>query len=152
MWVKLLFSTVKKYRIFSLVTDTIYIFTVAKQGFFCNFGTGIFYQKVLSEGYLSEITLRMLWRQHQTWWRHRLTLRSASLHVTPTLRHTQKTFFKCWFLTFHSWKYDSKPFSRCTLCWHPMLYPINTLQKSNRTRNDQGKSKVVLCVFPLSIK
>ena len=56
----------KKYGIFSQVTDTIYIFTVAKQGFLGNFGNGIFYQKVLSEGYLSEITLRMLWRQHQT--------------------------------------------------------------------------------------
>ena len=39
------FSTVKKYRIFSLVTDTIYIFTVeknrtvAKQGFLGNFVT-----------------------------------------------------------------------------------------------------------------
>ena len=55
----------KKYRIFSLVTDTIYIFTVAKQGFLDNFGTGIFYQKVLGEGYLSEITLDMLQRQHQ---------------------------------------------------------------------------------------
>ena len=54
------FSTVKKYRIFSLVTDTIYIFTVAKRGFLGNFGTGIFYQKVLSEGYMSEIMLRML--------------------------------------------------------------------------------------------
>ena len=32
-----------------------------------------------------------------------------------------------------------------------MLYPINTLQKSNRTRNDQVKSKVVISVFPLSI-
>ena len=53
------FSTVKKYRIFSLVTDTIYIFTVAKQGFLGNFGPGIFYQKLLSEDYLSEITLRM---------------------------------------------------------------------------------------------
>ena len=53
-------STVKKYSIFSLVTDTIYIFTVAKQGFLGIFGTGLFYQKVLSEGYLSEIMLRML--------------------------------------------------------------------------------------------
>ena len=34
----------------SLVYDTIYIFTVAKQGFLGNFGTGIFYLKVLSEG------------------------------------------------------------------------------------------------------
>ena len=34
---------------------------------------------------------------------------------------------------------------------HLMLYPINTLQKSNRTRNDQVKSKVVISVFPLSI-
>ena len=33
-----------------------------------------------------------------------------------------------------------------------MLYPINTLQKSNRTRSDQVKSKVVVSVFPLSIK
>ena len=32
-----------------LVTDTIYIFTVAKQGFLGNFGTRILYQKVLSE-------------------------------------------------------------------------------------------------------
>ena len=50
----------KKYRIFSLVTDTIYMFTVAKQGFLGSFGTEIFYLKVLSEGYLSEITLHML--------------------------------------------------------------------------------------------
>ena len=67
MWVKIVFFySKKKYRIFSLVTDTIYIFTLAKQGILDNFGTGIFYQKVLSEGYLSEITLRRLWRQHQT--------------------------------------------------------------------------------------
>ena len=46
--------------VFSLGTDTIYIFTVAKQGFLGNFGTEIFYQNVLSEGFLSEITLRML--------------------------------------------------------------------------------------------
>ena len=39
------FSTVKKYHIFSLVTDTIYIFTVAKQGFLDNFGTGIFIKR-----------------------------------------------------------------------------------------------------------
>ena len=48
------FSTMKKSRIFSLVTNTIYIFTVTKRGFLGNLGTG-----VLSEGYLSEITLRM---------------------------------------------------------------------------------------------
>ena len=34
------FSTVKKYLIFSLATDTICIFTVAKQWFLGNFGTG----------------------------------------------------------------------------------------------------------------
>ena len=34
----------------------------------------------------------------------------------------------------------------------PMLYPINTLQKSNRTRNDQVKSKVVISVFLFGIK
>ena len=50
----------KKYGIFSLVTDTIYIFTVAKEGFLGNLGAEVFYQKVLSEGYLSEITLGML--------------------------------------------------------------------------------------------
>ena len=47
------------FYIFSLMTDMIYIFTVAKRVFLDNFGTGIFYQKVLGEGYLSEITLRM---------------------------------------------------------------------------------------------
>ena len=47
---------------------------------------------------------------------------------------------------FHSLKYDYKPFSRCKPCLHPMLYPINTLQKSNRTRNDQVKSKVAISV------
>ena len=31
-----------------------YFFTVAKQGFLGNFGTGTFFQKVLSGGYLSE--------------------------------------------------------------------------------------------------
>ena len=34
----------------------------------------------------------------------------------------------------------------------PLLYPVSTLQKSNQTRNKKGKSKVVLSVFPLSIK
>ena len=38
-------ATVKKYRIFSLVTDTIYIFTVAKQGFLGNFGTGTVFKR-----------------------------------------------------------------------------------------------------------
>ena len=52
-------SKVKKYCIFSLVTDMIYIFTVAKQGFLGNFGTKTFFKKVLSEGYLSEIELHM---------------------------------------------------------------------------------------------
>ena len=52
-------SKIGKYYIFSLVTDTINNFTVAKQGFLANFGTGIFYQKILCGGYLSEITLRM---------------------------------------------------------------------------------------------
>ena len=40
-----------------------YFFTVAKQGFLCNFGTGTFFKMFklnLSEGYLSEITLRIL--------------------------------------------------------------------------------------------
>ena len=50
----------EKLSYLSLVTDTIYIFTVAKQGFLGNLGLGFFYQKVLSEGYLSEITPRML--------------------------------------------------------------------------------------------
>ena len=51
----------EKISYFSLVvTDTIYIFTVAQRGFLGNFGTGIFYQEVFSEGYLSEILLRML--------------------------------------------------------------------------------------------
>ena len=50
----------EKISYFSLVTDMIYIFTAAKQGFLGNFETEIFYKKVLSEGYLSEIKLRML--------------------------------------------------------------------------------------------
>ena len=62
MWVKLVFYYSEKK--FSLVTDTSYIFTEAKpsakQGFLGNLGTGIFYQKVLSEGYLSKIMLCML--------------------------------------------------------------------------------------------
>ena len=49
-----------KIGIFSLVTITICILTAAKHGFIGDFGAGIIYQKVLSEGYLSEITLRML--------------------------------------------------------------------------------------------
>ena len=66
MRVKLVFFYSEKNIVFSLVTDTIDIFTVAKQSFLDNFGTGIFYQKVLCEGYVSEIMVRMLWRQHQT--------------------------------------------------------------------------------------
>ena len=62
MWVKLVFFYVqwKKYGIFSLVTDTIYIFTVGKEGFLGNVRSGIFYQKVLSEVYLSEIMLQTI--------------------------------------------------------------------------------------------
>ena len=59
MLVKLVFFLVENI-VFSLVTDTFYSFTIAKLGFLDNFGTGIFYQKVKSIGYLSEITLRML--------------------------------------------------------------------------------------------
>ena len=55
----------EKLSFFSLVTDTIYIFPVTKQGFLGNFGTEIYYQMVLSERYLSEIMLCMLGRQHQ---------------------------------------------------------------------------------------
>ena len=61
MCVKLVFFYNEKILyFFSLVTDTISIFTVVKQGFLGNFGTGNFYQNVLSEGYLSEIMLHML--------------------------------------------------------------------------------------------
>ena len=42
---------------FSLVTDTIYIFTAAKQGFLDNFWDSDIFQKGLNEGYLYEITL-----------------------------------------------------------------------------------------------
>ena len=66
MWVKLVFFYSEKYRIFSLVTDTIYIFTVAKQGLLGNFVTGIFLSKGFKWWILAEITLSMLWRQYQT--------------------------------------------------------------------------------------
>ena len=35
---------------------------------------------------------------------------------------------------------------------YTQCYTQKTLRKSNRTRNDQVKSKVVISVFPLSIK
>ena len=46
MGIKLVFFCSEKIRIFSLVTDTIYIFTVAKQGFLGNFMTGTFFKRV----------------------------------------------------------------------------------------------------------
>ena len=39
---EIVFFTVKKYRIFSLVTDKIHIFTVAKQEFLANLVLGHF--------------------------------------------------------------------------------------------------------------
>ena len=44
----------KKIVFFPLVTDTIYIFTVAKLGSLGNFGPGNIFQKVLIEIYLLE--------------------------------------------------------------------------------------------------
>ena len=46
-------------------------------------------------------------------------------------------------------KCNSNPFSRCKDYLQPMLYPINTLKESNRTKNDQGKHFVVLSVIIL---
>ena len=45
MRIILVFFYSEKDRIFSLVTDTIYIFTVPKQCFLCNFGTGTFFKR-----------------------------------------------------------------------------------------------------------
>ena len=60
MSTKLVFSTVKRLCIKSLVSDTIYIFTMQqKKKRFDNSGTRTF-SKILCEGYLSEIMLRML--------------------------------------------------------------------------------------------
>ena len=51
---------VKKYRIFSLVTDTIYIFAVAKQGFFDKFGTGIFFKRLTRRLFVSHNTTHVV--------------------------------------------------------------------------------------------
>ena len=45
MWVKLVFFYSEKILYHSLVADTIYNFTVAKQGFLGNFGTGTFFKR-----------------------------------------------------------------------------------------------------------
>ena len=47
------------------MTDRIYIFTVEEQCFFAILGL-VHFLKILQEELLSEITLRMVWRQHQT--------------------------------------------------------------------------------------
>ena len=47
---------------------------------------------------------------------------------------------------FHSLKYDSMPFPG-KLCLHPILYTLNTLKKSNQTRNDRGKVRLCCLYF-----
>ena len=57
--IKVILSVVKKYRIFSLLTNTIYIFfTVANTGCFDNLGLNFFQKR-----FLSDIALRKYARQ-----------------------------------------------------------------------------------------
>ena len=48
-----------------------------------------------------------------------------------------------------SFKCHFKPFSRCKLCLHPMLYPINALSLAELTKNDLEKVSFDAVCFPL---
>ena len=60
-------------------------------------------------------------------WRHLFGLRCATLHSTSSWWQLQAAFLKRRLFFIHSLKWDSKPFSRCKLCLHPLLYSLNTL-------------------------
>ena len=71
-----------------------------------------------------------------TLWRHfraRVTLR---LHATSVRRQLQTAFLSRKILLIPSFKWHFKPFSRCKLCLHPVLYPINALRQAELTTND----------------
>ena len=61
--IKVVLSTVKKYRIFSLVTNTIYIFHCSKQRHFRQFRAKFLPEKVRNALFESDVTLRMYARQ-----------------------------------------------------------------------------------------
>ena len=58
MQIKVIFSTVKKYRIFPLVTSMIFIFHCSKQRLFRQFTAYLLPEKVRNAPFLSDI---MLW-------------------------------------------------------------------------------------------
>ena len=61
--IKVVLTTVKKYRIFSLVTNTIYIFHCSKQRHFRQFRAKFLPEKVRNALFESDVTLRMYARQ-----------------------------------------------------------------------------------------
>ena len=73
-------------------------------------------------------------------WRHTLTSlyssRNANLHATLVQQQLQAAFLNCKILLIPSFKWHFKPFSRCKLCLHPILDPINALSQAELTRND----------------
>ena len=133
MRIKLVFSTVKKYRIFSLVTYTIYIFTVAKQWFLGNFGTGTVH-------FSKYFTRRMFVRNYACC---DVNIKDNDVTFWPGIsvckwRLCQFTFFKCWLLAFQSLKYDSKPF--------PKEHNWKSQIKRETTRDKLG------CAFCISVQ
>ena len=136
--IKVILSAMKKYRIFSLVTNTIYIFfTAADRGCFDNWGIHFFPKKSGMHRFC--LTLRY-GRKHvkQSNWRQTLTSllssRYANLHPTSVRRQLQAAILNHKFLFIHSLKWHLKPFFRCKLCLHPILYPLNTLSQAKLTR------------------
>ena len=61
--IKVLLSAVKKYHIFLLVTDKIYIFSLQQTSCLDNLGLNFLPEKIWNAPFLSDITLRMYVRQ-----------------------------------------------------------------------------------------
>ena len=136
-WIKVIFSQVKWYCINSQVSDTIYIFTVEKIWKF-----------------LAQMHFKMIgkWEARWKWcyghWRVLTFLPMMSLIARLNVFFLQLTsgrlllptdFLTLRLLEIHSLKWYFAPFSRCKLCFHPKLSPLNTLDHAKWTRNDRDK-------------
>ena len=133
-WIKVICSQVKWYCINSQVSDTIYVFTVAKiwkflaQMHFKRFGKWeaswkwcYGYWRVLTFLPMMSLIARLIFYLFFF-----LQLSSGRL-LLPT------DFLTLRLLEIHSLKWYFAPFSRCKLCLHPELSPLNTLDHAKWT-------------------
>ena len=128
----------------SQVSDKIYVFTVAKIWKF-----------------LAQMHFKMFGKWEASWkwcyghWRVLTFLPMMSLIVLLNVFFLQLTsgrllptdFLTLRLLEIHSFKWYFAPFSRCKLCLHPKLSPLNTLDHAKWTRNDCDKVQIWSNIF-----